>query len=122
MEQRAQRRRLVADAIQGGNAPQAVCAHFGVAIYLVIRACKEHGVKMPPRRAPSKRYCGKTLHILARLLTPQPAETFATIARDLQIRRQRVDQVFREAIKVGFTMDRWQQPVKQGSTRTVKDD
>lgn len=118
-DRRIKRRRLIAQAITDGNTPDRVCAHFGIAISLVVRSCKEHGVQIP-RRTPSPRYMGRTIEILARLLRPQAAETFATIASDLRIQRARVDQVFKEAQRVGFKMVRWG-PAPNGKARPSKE-
>jgi hypothetical protein len=118
-ERRITRRRLIAQAVKDGNTPDRVCAHFGVAISLVVRSCKEHDVQIP-RRQPSPRYMGRTIEILARLCKPQPAETFATIASDLRIQRARVDQVFQEAKRLGFSLPRWGEATN-GRTRAAKD-
>lgn len=114
------RRRQIAQDIADGMTVAGAMEKWDCAIYLVQRSLKEHGIKAP-RKKPSPRLMGKTLQILARLLMPQHRETFGTIARDLRIARQRVDQVYREAMLVGFKMDKWKIPTGPGIARVPHD-
>ena len=96
-EQRARRRRRIADAIRRGVPFGEAVGLFGVSIPSVKLACAEFGVSA--KVAPYGNSVVGSMRILRELLDPR--WTLSDVARRLGLSRQRIHQVFRDAVLAG---------------------
>ncbi len=104
-DERATRRRRIAQAVKGGLSLPAAAKRFGTSTIHVRTSCVEHAV--PIQRQNPRWGIGQSLQIAAALQQGDPAVGFAAVARRLNVTRERVRQVYREARRVGLEVGIW---------------
>ncbi len=104
-EERATRRLRIAQAVEGGLTIAQAAKDFKVSRIHVRTSCVEHGVPIP--RQKPRWGIGQSLKIAAALQQGDPAVGFAAVARHLNVTRERVRQVYREARRVGIKVGIW---------------
>jgi transposase-like protein len=107
-QERAERRRKMAEEVKGGATLAEAAAKFGMSSAVARRACRDHGVEIPKtERQPVPR----TMQILAALLYTKKG--FARIAREFGVTRQRVEAISKAAAANGIKV-----PPRRRSSRS----
>lgn len=101
IQARTERRIAIADAIRGGQEPEAVASALGVCLQTIRIACRVYGVRLPPKLN-VRRCSDRTFAILAKLINTDTKHS--AIAFEHGVSPSRVAQVSRMAREVGIRL------------------
>lgn len=107
------RRREMAEMVKTGLDPDLIAERYNCTRETVRKHCQAFGVPWPEKPNPGRR---RTLAILARLLRPQKLDSFSSIGREFGVTRQRVANIYREAVQAGFKLSHWRDREKSALT------
>lgn len=99
-EERAERRRQIAECVKQGENPSTVASEFGVTIETVKNACYEYTVQFPKI---TKNSLSSSLEIIAQLMKGDINQN--VLAERFKVSKQRISQIRQEAIKAGIIVD-----------------
>ena len=94
---RRERRRAIAKDVEGGLSHREAARRYGLSIETVKVACREYGVTVKTQ--------GRAFEILAAWVRRGPRQTYAKVAKELGVTRERVCEVATEAKRVGLLND-----------------
>jgi hypothetical protein len=109
--ERAERRRLMALAVQSGESVHEVARRHRVSAQCVRLASAEQGIAVRGRRVPIYAPAG-ALRIYAAISRAGPGDSLATVGERLGVTKQRVWQVLQEGWRLGLPTGRWEPPAE----------